>query len=158
VPPCICPNGEPCSTGCGVGLGHPPRVDDGQELVGSTADPIEGRHDAEQSGENPSYDIFCPNPTTNTVLATCGQLKVTYEICLAYLGDSTCTCTTNGALSCSTVASGCSDEALAEICAQFGGCGCEADAGCFCDPPANTVPCSAFGCGVGLGHGFPREL
>jgi hypothetical protein len=157
VPPCICPDGEPCSTGCGVGLGHPGRIDDGEEPAGSTSNHIQTRQVAGGSGGNPSYDVFCLNPTTNTVLATCGQLEVTYEICLAYLGDSTCTCTTSGILSCSTVASGCSDEALAEICAEFGGCGCEADVGCFCDPPENTVPCAAFGCGVGLGHGFRGE-
>jgi hypothetical protein len=157
VAPCLCPDGEPCSTGCGVGLGHPLRVNDEEEPVGSrtntTPEPIQTQPDADQPAD---YDLFCPFPPAgiNPIPITCGQLNVTFEICSAYQGDSFCSCTTNGTVSCSTSATGCSDEALGEICMQQLGCLCEFAPPCFCP---DGQPCDT-GCSVGLGHGFPRDV
>jgi hypothetical protein len=151
VPPCICPDTrEPCSTGCGLGLGHGWKKR--AEVVEDET--IVQARDGE--GDGGQYVLYCSPPSSNTSLTTCGSFNVAEAVCEAYLQDPSCTCMTTGSLSCTAGASivGCSDEELTTICATNWGCACEYDAGCFCDPPENTIPCNEFGCGVGPGHGW----
>jgi hypothetical protein len=158
VPPCICPNtGEPCSTGCGLGLGQGSnkRAEVADQTIVQARDakdspPTQGESDGGQ------YVLYCSPPPLSTGPTTCGSLNVTEVVCEAYIQDPSCTCTTTGSLNCTAGASaeGCSDEELTTICATNWGCTCEYDASCFCDPPENTIPCNEFGCGDGPGHGW----